>query len=65
MQEQGGFDPSSLEAFQNKSQVGCFCEMIHVLECSYKNEIENKFSVLNLLACCLWFYGSLAECENI
>ena len=57
MQEQGGFDSSSLQAFQSKSQVGCFCKMNHVLECSYKNEIENKFSVLNLLDCCQWFYG--------
>ena len=57
MQEEGSFDSSSLKAFQNKSQVGCFCRVFHVLEYSYKNDMENKFSVLNLHDCCLWFHG--------
>jgi len=59
MQEEDSFDSSSLKAFQNKSQVGCFfmAGLFRALDCSYKNGIENKFSVMNLLDCCLWFNG--------
>jgi len=57
MQEEGNFDSSSLKAFQTKSQVGCFYMVLEVLERSYRNEIENNISVLNLLDCCMWFHG--------
>jgi len=42
-QDEGSLDWSSLKAFKNKSQVGCFCMLC---SCSKKDEIKNTFSVL-------------------
>jgi len=54
VQDEGSLDSSSLKAFQNKTQVGCFCMLCY---CSQKDEIKNKCSALNLLGYCLWFHG--------
>jgi len=43
--DEGSLDSSSLKVFQNKSLFGCFCMLCF---CSQKDEIKNKFSVLNL-----------------
>jgi len=53
MQEEGSFESSSLKAFLDKSQVGYFC-----MYAMFLNVVKrmNKFSVLNLLDCWLWFH---------
>jgi len=63
MQDEATLDFPNLNAFQNKSQVECFCVLC---SCNYKDELKNKFSVLNL-GCCLWFHGfpQRNECEQI
>jgi len=52
------------KAFQNKSQVKCFCMLC---SCNEKDEIKKEFSVLILLGCCLWFhvFPWRHECEQI
>ena len=37
-----------------KNRFECFCMLC---SCNWKDEIWNKFSILNLLGCCLWIHG--------
>jgi len=54
MQDEGSRDLSSLKAFQNKSQVECFCILCFS---NQKNEIWNKLSVSNLLVVYVLMYS--------
>jgi len=51
MQDEGSFDSSSLKAYQNKSQIGCFCMYAMFLNVVKRMKFET-ICVFNLLGYC-------------